>query len=634
MISITKRAAGAVPNALTDMLTMFPDLSGTWQVKDELGNVIPFSTELYEDVTYAQLVAKRIASEFAIGKVYRITDYKTVYAVSGTGGLVVLSGASDPLCVQAISLNKLSPIASSLSYPSDIIYYELVPTVGVRNCTVNNKGVIKYRIDSITNNSYPADFRAMIVRRWDDGLGNYTVTADNSNAYLDYAIFAAGCVNNKFEPLSEALKTIYGLTDDVPNTCLFATSSDNYFSGMNYNVVFTDSIRYSNLSGSCYESVFMGTVTSLHNYGSIVGCTFGGQISKLDVNGDVSYSQFDGTLTNVVLGAYVNLCTFAGTITDSSFKTVAAQVSVSGNILNAHIDTVAFSTFSSTVTDVIGDSILSCIFTGDFSNCTFKKLNNITFLGVCQDNTFQSYMNPSGVLTVGLQFTGNKFFASVSDTSFGDNCINNVFMHNVLTCLFGDITQHNTFGGEVSNSSFVGGVNGFIYNTFGNSVAAATIDTITTFDHNVFSGMISTFDVNTVDSFASCSFSGFVSGVIVQNATSFSNNSFGGRVSDVTFDGATFSYVTVSGAMVSSSINVSLTRVSINGGCSGLSITNTCSDFNNVSFVTGITSATFATGGGSLTASTTYTEMVNDDNTSGWLERYINSAVYVYAVVA
>ena len=79
--------------------------------------------ELYLDTTYSELLALINANGLIIGQHYKITDYKTIYMQPVTG--IILEGNEEPIIVEAISQNTLSPLAYSESYPNHIIYYDI-----------------------------------------------------------------------------------------------------------------------------------------------------------------------------------------------------------------------------------------------------------------------------------------------------------------------------------------------------------------------------------------------------------------------------------------------------------------------------------------------------------------------------
>jgi hypothetical protein len=154
-----------------------------------------------EEVTYNQLYNYIIGYQLIPGKKYLISDYITTYNQDITGEF--LSGNDyEPLIVTASKNNGLEPIAYSLIYPNDIIYYNYDNTM--TDSYGNNQyiagattGVIYRRIDTLLNNDVCFDFRNIKFRRYKLNIPNYdnyttynkydVVYEPNTNAYYKYA---------------------------------------------------------------------------------------------------------------------------------------------------------------------------------------------------------------------------------------------------------------------------------------------------------------------------------------------------------------------------------------------------------------------------------------------------------------
>ena len=133
-------------------------------------------TKLIDEVTYAELAALISGSDLIQGRQYLITDYQTVHTIPGTAD--TNTGSTEPLIVTAISVNELSPIAYSTTYPDDIIHYSPVNDLSaVPGCT---KGHIYRRIDTKKNVDISFDYRAVKFRRY---LLNVTNTWDIGTTY-------------------------------------------------------------------------------------------------------------------------------------------------------------------------------------------------------------------------------------------------------------------------------------------------------------------------------------------------------------------------------------------------------------------------------------------------------------------
>ncbi|MCK9544930.1 MAG: hypothetical protein M0R03_23185, partial [Novosphingobium sp.] len=108
-------------------------------------------------------------------------------------------GTLEPLIVTAISETELDKVAMSPLYPKDIIYYSLGLLHdrdigfgdGNGNPTVNFKGQIYFRHDTVQNNSLWYDFRNVKFRRWGaaDGYKAWTQGDYESTDYQDILTF-------------------------------------------------------------------------------------------------------------------------------------------------------------------------------------------------------------------------------------------------------------------------------------------------------------------------------------------------------------------------------------------------------------------------------------------------------------
>jgi len=129
------------------------------------------------DVTYADLVSAINGATLTPGRAYRITDFVTRHYIAIAGvKYATVTGPNEPLVVQAIAADQLSPLAWSALYPQDIIYYDWNPA----NWLTDNsfaisysyeiipdwKGVVIFRHDTVMDTYAPGDWRHCKTRRW------------------------------------------------------------------------------------------------------------------------------------------------------------------------------------------------------------------------------------------------------------------------------------------------------------------------------------------------------------------------------------------------------------------------------------------------------------------------------------
>lgn len=408
----------------------------------------------YEELTYAQLVAKAGIGDLKENRMYLINNYQTIYSSPNTS-YIEMTAAVEPLIVKAISNTVLSPIAFSPNNPNDIIYYQLQPEGFFRNKTANSKGVIHYRHDTVSDNSYPGDFRGITCRRWDDGSGNYEILNNNGNGYQDFPIFEIGCVSNKFEVLDTTTLTAYGVVYDLPNIYLPANSSNNYF------------------SSSCFGLTFGATISHYKFYGISLKSIFRLGGNYLTARGLITNSYFYGQFDSTVIGpeentqSEVNNTIFYDAVIGCKFSTLDSCI-FNAKVYYVDCVEISNSVFSGPFENSTGFSIIDCIFNGAVDNLKFNKLEKITFEDVlnCQFNNYIS----SGSNSVGTAFANNTFLQEISDTSFGDSVSHNTFCKRIIASSFKNDISFCQFNGEVESCSinvemtqvnFNGNLNGF-----------------------------------------------------------------------------------------------------------------------------------------------------------------------------
>ena len=146
-------------------------------------NFKELSSTRRELVTYLQLKEKIDSSSLISGQKYEITDFATRhYFLDGDSTILTdtHTGATEHIIVTASSKNTLEPIAYSVDYPQDILYYDWNPLNWERDRSFSDidtaegditmipdwKGVIYKREDTKQNNILHYDFRNVKYRRW------------------------------------------------------------------------------------------------------------------------------------------------------------------------------------------------------------------------------------------------------------------------------------------------------------------------------------------------------------------------------------------------------------------------------------------------------------------------------------
>lgn len=543
----------------------------------DIASIIPPD---YESITYSNLKTKVLASDLIPGRKYLISDYRTIYIIPGTSPQIGSIGAIEPLVVTATSIDQLSPIAFSPSNPYDIIHYVLNPTLGFRNSGVNSKGVIYYREDTLNRNIYPADFREIICRRWDDGFGFYEVTSENGNAYLDYSIFSANCFDNIINaPDSDVLGT-YGISEYLPNIYLPSNSVENRFSAASYGITFgATGISLCKFEGLTVNSIFRSGATTFTNRGSIINSVFKGLINSCEVKFESNSTGIFGTTFEDGIQdcefATVSGCTFSSTV-DSLKSLIISNSTFSGAVDGVEVEAIIDCTFNSTIGYIKGLSLNTCSFAGVVSGFNFRRIENVSFGDITNCNLLD-YINTSPQ-TVGTSFERNTFLQEIVDSSFGNLVTNCTFNGKVSDSTFGDTITDCFFASQV-DSSFIG--DDVIRTTFNNRILSTTIGN---------SGM--------------------------------SYCTFANEVKNCNFDN-------------------SLTSVFFNGQLDTVQITSASTALDKVTFITPLANFVIATGSANLADGTKYTEVVVDSlgGSGNLYERYIDLVgspalpEYIYSVL-
>lgn len=181
-----------------------------------------------EDILYADLVTKISNSELT-ANTYTITDYQTV----STDDNITDDnqyGAVEHLVLTVLSPNTLSPVASSIEYPNDIVYYSVDPI-----SVTDEFGTIYRRINITNNVDVCFDFRAkMVVRYYYDTTAvdyqytsiNTTNTPGQTIKYVDdqlYVLYAAqpnistaNFRDRSFQLITRQGKLSYGMSGIIP----------------------------------------------------------------------------------------------------------------------------------------------------------------------------------------------------------------------------------------------------------------------------------------------------------------------------------------------------------------------------------------------------------------------------------
>lgn len=172
-----------IPN--TGEFILAVDSDGILKLKTST-ELIPLSSSdvlRYTEVNYSEFKNLFDTNSLKSGNVYLITDFQTVYYQQytddngdGTGpNTIVESGPVEPILVLATSDNTYDSEVKSILHPTDYIIWEHELNDFDREYyQLTGKGHIILR-RNINGNQRDYDFRSVKFRRWNDGLGNYSI---------------------------------------------------------------------------------------------------------------------------------------------------------------------------------------------------------------------------------------------------------------------------------------------------------------------------------------------------------------------------------------------------------------------------------------------------------------------------
>ena len=306
--------------------------------------------ETVVETTHAELVALRDASELTVGQKYLITDFAQAYNVFDGGGIGEMGnteppflieeqvGTLEPLIVTAISETELDKVAMSPLYPKDIIYYSLGLLHdtdigfgdGNGNPTVNFKGQIYFRHDTVQDNSLWYDFRNVKFRRWGAADGykactqgdyestdyqdiltfgdveNYGNVKGNHIGLIDVFRFYTILNNTIFNAYSKCVSNII-VIDCFNNTVGFAFFNNTVGDGFMNNIV------ENGFNSNTVGDNFMSNTVGDNFYNNTVGDNFNSNIVGKMFNTNTVGDDFtNNTVGDKFMNNYIHSITVAG----------------------------------------------------------------------------------------------------------------------------------------------------------------------------------------------------------------------------------------------------------------------------------------------------------------------------------
>lgn len=158
---------------------------------------LPSRREDAIDVTYAGLLALRETGQLAVGRYYRITDYRAKKRVHYTDDIFT-AAEPEPLLFTALDAGTLSEFGESDLYEGEVVKLDFTDntleppvTAGLDESGVDltRTGRMVYRHDPVRNITAEEDYRGLRNRRWMiKGFQNAPATYDAASNHLEVSI--------------------------------------------------------------------------------------------------------------------------------------------------------------------------------------------------------------------------------------------------------------------------------------------------------------------------------------------------------------------------------------------------------------------------------------------------------------
>lgn len=409
------------------------------------------------DTTYAELLEYKNTEKLVPGRVYRITDYQTIYKINdtvfGREDDEVRNGFKteiEPLLVRAINSSSIDEnSAMSEKYPSDVIYYTLDNSLFEYLSQQYSKGIIFYRKDTIKN-----------IEAWEDWRSirypTRVYTASSATSYAEVSSFRMGHLL-KGNGVVGSVDSIFALGKNKnPNYALNRRELDVFETNL------TQFLNKRMVMSSELPSypLFINTDPNKQVVESVNSDSL--KITDFDTNTEIFHYMFSSTDPEVVglnIENYQNV-----SVTKVDIKKLSNVVifgEVQDSILNLQNTTIAGTIFYSTIKNnnsliegFIGNSKIiaeNSSIKADISNSNLEiinslvNLNNIMYSNI---NVFNSYLGRfisansleqyDDILGEFLGITAKLI--NESKVCSAKNCsINNIFKSSLNTTLGGII---------------------------------------------------------------------------------------------------------------------------------------------------------------------------------------------------
>lgn len=397
-----------------------------------------------QEKTYDELIALVNNNKLIPGCKYVLSDYTTKYKQPGSN-VIKESTVIEKLVLTAISTNQFSTECSSLSYPQDIVYYDINSKLCEDNITPR-KGFILRRNDTVLKINVPNDWRNILWARYSVDPDNYYI----DSTLTPYSIWTSGAAVK-----GKLYKNTNGICLAVNNNIPTSDTDSNVFRS----IVALDSYIFTGITnmavlktGSGIVSLKSSTVYNEYpTFKALFQNVYIGDSLIVTLTNNVFLSANANASRNVTLGM---LCY------NNTFKAACANVQVGNNF----IGNILLNLFNN---NIIGNAFNLNFINGSFTNniignvCSNNIIGTNVTSGAFSNNIIGNAVNYNTIL---LSTTMNFSYNRLDNSIYMNNIFGGKFLDNIISSTFSTNTIESDFinnetGANTYDNNFIGAIN-------------------------------------------------------------------------------------------------------------------------------------------------------------------------------
>ena len=421
------------------------EYKSTW-TGEQIDEAVGIALDGLIEKTYSELKELKDAGELTPGAKYLLTDYVTKYRqpytnVIKTADIVqgdITTPESDkyePLVLTAASTDTFYPIAASLQYPQDIIWYNFDDNK-CEDGTTPRKGFIQRRIDTRNNINAPHDWRTILWARFKATAPTWTSGSVTRGQYFSMpaGLLGAGLgITLKDGTPTSASDNKFFMNTYSPLSNYMWTSMSRPFRPIFDKIVYAERYTFNADSTQIQAPIKMNTVMAENIY-------IGGFPQKNDAN-------LKG-LSNIVF----RFDNEANKPKDVYIGNGSHNLSIDGYNYGLRIENNCHEMYIG-----FGSYNLK-IGSGSFDNMIFGSAKGTIFNNQCSTNVFYNMdgcVIGSGCTGILMDGSYNKIGAGSGNISIGNGNYNifNAYTGNIST---GSVFNYNVVDSGISNKDMSG----------------------------------------------------------------------------------------------------------------------------------------------------------------------------------